>query len=107
MTKYLFVYKSGQPFDISKLPEAQVTQMMQAWGEWIGSMGSAVVDKGNAFNAGGKKVKAKGVQNADDHTAGYSIVEAKDFDEALVLAQSSPIVARGGSVEVYEAFGLS
>jgi hypothetical protein len=103
--KYLFVYKSAQPFNIAALPEAQVIQMMKAWGEWVGSMGSAVVDGGTAFSAGGKRVAGGGVSDADLHAAGYSIVDAPDFDGALRLAQTSPIVARGGSVEVYEAFG--
>jgi len=36
---------------------------------------------------------------------GYSVVEAKDFDEALGLAQNNPaVLGRGGTVEVYEAF---
>src|SRR5215469_4144977 len=103
MAKYIFVYRSGQPFDISKLPKEQVTQLMQAWGEWVGSMGSAVIDKGDPFKAGGKSVRQNGIQKGDEFAAGYSIIEAKNFDEALGLAQSSPIVARGGSVEVYEA----
>jgi hypothetical protein len=51
-------------------------------------------------------VATGGVTDADDRTAGYSIIEAKDFDEALALAKSSPIIGRGGSVEVYEAFGV-
>ncbi len=105
MAKYIFVYRSGQPFDISKLPKEQVTQMMQAWGEWVGSMGPAVIDSGSAFNAGSKSVKQNGIERGDEFAAGYSIIEASTFDEALSLAQGSPIVARGGSVEVYEAFG--
>ena len=106
MAKYLMVYKSASVFDITKLPKEQVTQMMQAWGEWVGSVGPAVLDEGNAFNACGKRVQTDMVSAADDHAAGYSIVEASNFDEALQLARTCPVVQRGGSVEVYEAFGV-
>ena len=106
MAQYLFVYYSGQPFDITKMPKDQVTQIMKAWGEWLGSMGSAVIDEGHPLAAGGKQVKTGKVDNGSPNAAGYSIIEAKDFDEALALAKTSPIVARGGSVEVYEAFGV-
>lgn len=104
MPKYIFVYKTKN--DWTDLPKEQVINMMSAWGEWIGSMGSAVVDKGEAFRSGGKKVSREGIEAADDMISGYTIVTAKDFDEALGLAQNSPTVAQGGKVEVYEAFGM-
>jgi hypothetical protein len=38
---------------------------------------------------------------------GYAIIEAKDFDEALNIAQKAPNVQSGtGTIEVYEAFAL-
>jgi hypothetical protein len=104
MAKYIMVYKSSNEW--TKLPKEEVVKMMEAWGEWLGSMGSAVVDQGQAFKAGGKEVSAKGINDSDDNTSGYSIIEAKDFDEALSLAQGSPTIETGGSVEVYEAFGM-
>lgn len=106
MAKYIMVYKAGHPIDTSTLPKEQITQMMDAWGEYLGSMGSAVVDKGEAFKSGGKSVTSKGTKDADNLLGGYSIVEAKDIDEALSLAKNAPIISRGGSVEVYEAFGV-
>ena len=104
MAKYIFVYKNKN--DWTNLPKEQVVQMMQAWGEWLGSMGSAVVDQGEAFRSGGKAVTAAGVTNADDMTSGYTLVEAKDFDEALAYAKKAPTLERGGTVEAYEAFGM-
>jgi hypothetical protein len=108
MAKYILVSKSSQPFNIAALPKQQVTQLMQAWGEWVGSMGSAVIDAGDAFNATRKRITADGVTDGDDHhTAGYIIIEARNFDEALSIAKSSPIISRGGSIEVYEAFAVA
>src|SRR5262245_41733895 len=43
MAKYLFVYHGGKrPSD-----PAEVKKVMDAWGAWFGSMGSAVIDGGN------------------------------------------------------------
>ena len=107
MAKYIMVYKGNTANSMSSLPKEQVTKMMEAFGEWLGSMGPAVVDKGDAFKSGGKSITPDGVVAADDLLTGYSIVEAKDFDEALGLAKNNPMVAgRAGTVEVYEAFGV-
>jgi hypothetical protein len=107
MSKYIMVYKNNTPSTMSALPEEQVVKMMEAWGEWLGTMGSALVDRGDAFKSTGKSITADGVVDADNLLSGYSIIEAKDFDEALGLAQNNPMVAgRAGSVEVYEAFGV-
>lgn len=106
MTKYLLVNRSASPFNPAALPKAQVIQLMEAWGEWLGSLGSAVVDEGNAVSAGGKRVSTNGIVDGDDHLAGYTVIEAKNFDEALAIAKTSPIIQRGGNVEVYEAFGI-
>jgi hypothetical protein len=105
MAKYILIYKNNSPSNMSALPKEQVIKMMEAWGEWLGSMGSSLVDKGEAFQSTGKSITADGVVEADNLLTGYSVVEAKDFDEALGLAQNNPaVLGRGGTVEVYEAF---
>jgi hypothetical protein len=104
MSKYIMVFKTQN--DWTTLPKEQIGQFMQAWGEWLGSMGSAVVDKGEAFQTGGKSVTTSGVTDSDNMLSGYTIVEAKDFDEALAYAKNSPAIQNGGSVEVYAAFGM-
>lgn len=106
MAKYIMVYKNDTATDLSTMPKEQVTRMMEMFGEWLGRMGSAVVDKGDAFKFGGKSITPNGVKDADNLLSGYSIIEAKDFDEALGLAQNNPMIMGGmGSIEVYEAFG--
>ena len=104
MAKYLFIYKSQQ--DWSTLPKDQIEQIMQVWGEWVGTMGAAIVEGGNPFKPTGKQVSEQGVGDAQDLVSGYTIVEARDFDEALSMAQGVPTLDRGGTVEVYEAFGM-
>ena len=43
MAKYLFVYHGGSKPDSKE----EIAEVMNAWGQWLGSMGSAVIDGGN------------------------------------------------------------
>ncbi len=43
MAKYLFVYHGGE----NPKTEAEVKEVLDAWGTWMGSMGAAVIDGGN------------------------------------------------------------
>ena len=43
MAKYLFVYHGGKHPE----SEAEYKEVMDAWGSWFASMGSAVIDGGN------------------------------------------------------------
>jgi len=104
MAKYLFVYHGG------KNPESEdeVATVMNAWGEWLGSMGSAVIDGGNPVGMS-STVQADGsiADNGGANPAsGYSLIEAKDFDDAAAKAKACPILASGGSVELAEAFDM-
>lgn len=106
MSQYILVYKNHAANDWSKLPEPEVKKIMSAWGEWVGSMGPTRKD-GGAFKFGGKSATKNGPKEADNLLTGYAIIEAKDFDEALSIAQKAPNVQAGtGTIEVYEAFGL-
>ena len=107
MAKYIFIYREPKVVDMSDIPEEEIAKVMELWGEWLGNMGKHVVDGGDAFKAGGKRVSKDGVADTDNLTSGYTSVEAANFDEALEMAQKNPSVADGSVVEVYEAFGLS
>ena len=102
MPKYLFVYHGGTP----PATEEAGKQAMEAWGKWFGAMGSDVVDGGNPVGpsttvaSDGRVVNDGGANPA----AGYSVVEAKDLDDAIAKARGCPILADGGSVELAETF---
>ena len=75
---------------------------MQAWGDWYGSMGAALVD-------GGAPVGKSHTVTAEGHSedgganpaSGYTVVEAADHHAACDLAKGCPMVVDGsGSVEV-------
>ncbi len=106
MSKYIFIYKETSASDVSAMPDEEVKKIMEAWGEWLGTMGDKVVDPGDAFAPQGKLVRKGEVVDTDGLTSGYTIIEADSFDEAVALAQTNPSVQAGSSVEIYEAFGL-
>ena len=104
MAKYLFVYHGGSHPE-SKDAQAKV---MAAWGEWFGSMGKAVINGGNPV---GKSwtVKSNGSVAKDggaNPVSGYSLIEAKDYEEAAAKAKGCPLLASGGSVEIAEAMDM-
>ncbi len=97
MGKYVLAYRGGGMADTPEEQEA----VMAAWGAWFGSLGAAVVDGGAPFGAsaavGGDVVA---------HLSGYSVVAADSLDDAVAKAGGCPILASGGTVEVYEAIDM-
>ncbi len=106
MAKYIFIYTANEAHDLSTFPEAEVKKMLAPWETFFASLGSALVDRGDAVKFGGKSVSKSGVKDADNLHTGYSVIEAENLDEAVEIAQGAPSVASGqGTIEVYEAFG--
>lgn len=104
MAKYLFVYHGGS----HPQTEEEVASVMDAWGNWLGSMGAAVVDGGNpvgkssTVHPGGKVTDDGGANPA----SGYGLFEAADMDDALAKAKGCPVLDAGGTVEVAEAIDM-
>lgn len=104
MAKFLFVYHGGSTPE----SEAEIAEVMDAWGNWLGSMGAAVVDGGNPVGMS-STVHSDGSVTSDggaNPASGYSLIEAKDINDATTKAKGCPILAAGGSVEVAEAFDM-
>jgi hypothetical protein len=101
MANYLVVYKGGS---MAATAEAQQKQMA-AWGAWFGGMGAAVVDGGNPCGPS-KSIASNGAvrDGAASGLSGYSVLKANTLDEAATMAKGCPILAAGGSIEVYETF---
>jgi len=102
MGKYLFAYRGGMMADTDEQRQA----VMQAWGEWFGKLGSAIVDPGNPF-AGSTSVNGNGGGSADSQLTGYSVINADSLDAAGALAEGCPVLKGGGSVDVYETIEVS
>jgi YCII-related domain-containing protein len=98
MSKYVLVYQGGAMADTDAAQQAA----MAAWGRWFETLGAAVVDGGAPFgpNAG------VGGGGARTGLTGYSILSATDLDAAVSLAAGCPVIADGGSVDVYETIDV-
>lgn len=104
MAKYLFVYHGGSHPETDE----EVAEVLDAWGNWLGSMGAAVVDGGNPVGQSytvspGGAVADNGGSNP---ASGYGLFEAADLDDALAKAKGCPILAAGGTVEVAEVIDM-
>ncbi len=106
MAKFIFIYKANEAHDLSTVPESELKKMLEPWETFFKSMGATLLDRGDAVKFGGKIVSKSGTKDVDNLLTGYSVIEAKDLDEAVEKAQDAPsILGNQGTVEVYEAFG--
>ncbi|SFO43601.1 hypothetical protein SAMN03159463_01892 [Mesorhizobium sp. NFR06] len=91
MAKFLYVYHGS-----GKMPtdEAERKAAMDAWTGWYGKLGSAVVDGGNPVGMSKTVLPSGKVENngGANPAAGYTIVEAKDIDDAVAKAKDCPIL---------------
>lgn len=99
MGKYVLVYQGGAMAETAEAQQAA----MAAWGAWFGSLGATVVDGGAPFGASA----AVGGGGSRTGLTGYSVLEAADLDAAVGLAGGCPIIADGGTVDVYETIDVN
>jgi len=104
MAKYVLVYHGGAT------PETvdDVGAVMAAWEAWMGSLGEALTDPGNAFGniltvQSDLEVTVGGGANP---ASGYSVLEAGSVEAAAELAKGCPIFESGGSIEVAETLDM-
>jgi hypothetical protein len=103
MTNYVLWFTGGG------MPETEEEQaaVIEAWTNWYGELGQAVVDGGNPFTPMAKSI-------ASDRTVsdgavgvmggGYTIIAADSMDAAVQMAKGCPHLDSGGDVTVYETF---
>lgn len=103
MSNYVLAYAGGAQ---AETPEAQEASM-KAWTEWFQGLGDSVVDSGNPF-AVSATVASDGSTSDGGRggLTGYSIISADDLASATTQVKGCPILADGGSVEVYEVFPI-
>lgn len=100
MAKYVLVYHGGS---MPETPE-EGAQIMKAWTEWFGTLGSALVDGGNPASKT-RRIAADGSVSDDaGGPSGYSILEAASLDQAVALAKGCPVLQGGASIQVVETF---
>jgi YCII-related domain len=92
MANYVLTFR-GQP---SRTPTAEEEAR---WPAWFSHVGASIADMGNRV-AQARSVGYHGER--DDVLSGYIVITAADFDAAVAIAQSCPILQQGGSLEVGE-----
>jgi len=103
MANYLLLYHGGGRPE----SEAEQAKVMDAWGKWMGMLGSGLVDGGNPTSQA-KTVDGAGAisDTPGDFVTGYSIISADSLEAALEYAKACPIFQgpNPAKVDVYETF---
>jgi hypothetical protein len=90
MTNYVFSFRVPSDY-------APGAETPAEWRAWFGSLGSALVDVGNAVT---DYTSVGEVGGSGSRMVAYSVVSAEDMDSALALAKDCPVMRVGGGVEV-------
>jgi hypothetical protein len=105
MSEFVYLYRGGQR---DPSPEG-MQQMMQKWMTWLKGLAEKghIKDQGQPLDRAGKLVKGRQktvtdgpFAEAKDVVGGYTLVLAKDLDEAVELSKGCPIFETDGAVEV-------
>jgi hypothetical protein len=103
VSKYLLLYR-GPATPMEDFTPEQSAEQMRAWGEWMGKVGSAMVDGGAPFGARAT-VSDDGTSPAPSDQNGYTIVEAGSLDGARALTDGHPFLSEGKgrfTIEIFE-----
>jgi hypothetical protein len=113
MSEYVFLYRGG---DRGASPEV-MQQRMQRWMAWMKELGEKghIKDQGQPLERSGKLVKGKEktvtdgpFAEAKDVVGGYTLILARDLDQAVELSKGCPIFeSDNGAVEVRPVMKMS
>jgi hypothetical protein len=98
MAKFVLVFHGGET------PEEPSREVMDRWMAWFGELGEAVVDMGSPFGDSAT-IASDGTPSpgtGSNPATGYTVVEAPNLHDAVVLAKGCPGLSSGGSVRLYE-----
>jgi hypothetical protein len=110
MSQFLYLYRNSEAArqDTMGSPE-RAQQNMQRWLAWMRDLETKghLKDRGQPLERTGKVVRGQQktvtdgpYTEAKDLVGGFTIVEARDIDQAVELSRGCPIFEGGGSVEV-------
>ena len=112
MSEFVYLYRGGQT---NQSPEArqQNIQKLMVWFKDLGDKGH-VKSIGQPLERTGKLVKGKQkaitdgpFAEAKDVIGGYSLIEARDLDQAVELSKGCPIFDVEGAVEVRPVMNMN
>src|SRR5262249_48527193 len=110
MSQFLYLYRMTDAARQENMgtPES-AQQNMERWMEWMNDLdkNGHLKDRGQPLERTGKVVRGQQKTITDgpfteskDLVGGFTIVEARDIDQAVELSRGCPVFDGGGSVEV-------
>jgi hypothetical protein len=105
MSQFIYLYRGGEA---GRSPE-KMQEMMQKWTAWLKQLTDQgyIKDIGQPLERTGKLVKGKQktvtdgpFAEAKDVVGGYTLIEARDLEQAAELSKGCPIFEVDGAVEV-------
>jgi hypothetical protein len=105
VSEFVYLYRGGET---GRSPE-RMQQMMQKWMAWMKELGEKghLKDQGHPLERAGKLVKGRQktvtdgpFAEAKDLIGGYTLIEARDLEQAVELSKGCPIFESEGGVEV-------
>lgn len=112
MSEFLYLYRGGEN---DRSPE-RMQETMQKWVSWLKDLAEQghLKDQGQPLERAGKVVKGTRKTVTDgpyaetkDVIGGYTLIEARDLDEAVELSRGCPIFEVDGGVEVRPIMKMS
>ena len=112
MSEFVYLYRGGER---GRSPE-RMQEMMQKWIAWLKDLAAKghIKDQGHPLERSGKLVKGKQktvtdgpFAEAKDVVGGYTLIEARDLNQAVELSKGCPILEVDGDVEVRPVMKLS
>jgi hypothetical protein len=112
MSEFIFLYRTTEAEQVENMGTPEMAQQrMQAWLGWIREleakghikdMGQPLDLAGKVVRAGAKRVVTDGpFAEAKDLVLGYTIITARDLDQAVELSAGCPMLSgKHGSVEI-------
>jgi hypothetical protein len=110
MSQFLYLYRMNpaERQASTGTPE-RAQQNMQRWLAWMKDLDARghLKDRGQPLEQGGKVVRGQQktvtdgpYAEAKDVIGGFSLIEARDIEQAVELSRGCPILDGGGAVEV-------
>jgi hypothetical protein len=118
MSEFVFLYRGSVTYKTPGEPQFSPAEMQEHLGKWRIWL-KELHDKGIVKNLGSpleqpckvirgqKKAVTDGPYAEKDLVSGFTIVEAKDHEQAVEIATGCPIFLMGGSVEVRPVMKMS
>ena len=112
MNEFVYLYRGGQ----SGRSAEQAQQVMQKWMAWFKELAEKghLKDRGQPLERSGKLVNGKRktvtdgpFTEAKDLVGGYTLILAKDLNQAADLSKGCPILEFDGQVEVRPVMKLN